>query len=34
LNAEGRAKGANADFINRHIFPGGHADIARRYAAY
>jgi len=23
LNAEGRAKGANADFINRHVFPGG-----------
>ncbi len=23
LNSEGRAKGANADFINRHVFPGG-----------
>ena len=23
LNAEGKAKGANADFINRHVFPGG-----------
>ncbi len=22
-NPEGRAKGANADFINRHVFPGG-----------